>query len=138
MMEQNTDNPPPKRHRMYAQVRPGHADRPDWFGNPNYHLRTTRLFGTAFPIVPVIVTERPDVPVPTNDFKRDQYIGWVRYDDEGKGEKLSLIQPCFALFSMQFPGGGVAEQRMGRGHMVCLDIEQTPEGWEGDVGGVED
>jgi hypothetical protein len=70
-------------------------------------------------IVDVRVTERPDLPLPT-DPRADAYIGWKTESDKLAG----LIQPSLIAFNTQFPYGYKIEVERGFGQPMCLDIEE--------------
>lgn len=69
-------------------------------------------------VISVTITERPDLPLPTND-KEFCYVGWKNTPDS----KPTMIFSCLLLLNMCFPYGMQTAIKSGQGLPIVLEIE---------------
>jgi hypothetical protein len=87
-------------------------------GHPAYaHFGSEGWVRMCFPgmmCVPVTLTEDPE----------GTHYGWVEPDED-----ISMVQPSYPQFQMQFPYGWQSEQKLGRGRMVRVQVEERDHAW---------
>lgn len=70
--------------------------------------------------------DKPILPVKVILDPNGQYYGWISFDLDRNNGKPSMIWPNEIQFSMCFPYGYQAEEKVGKGKMVRLRIELDP------------
>lgn len=66
----------------------------------------------------------PIVRVQVREVRGAQYYGWIRVEED----EPTMIQHHSPMFNIQFPYGPEAEENLGRGRIVRLEIEEVTDG----------
>ncbi len=94
-------------------------DRGNYFSHFEDSVWGVSLWDANACIVEVKLVEHPNQDRRHLDMPKPDYWGWIEPDG-----KLSMVQPSWGQFSMQFPYGEEAEEERGRGRAVRFSVRE--------------